>query len=90
MAKNVLIGDKVVPKSQTTVEFLSRAALDAPVPSFANWSFRIVAIITTVAFFWVDGTSLIQEAYKSEIMLGLKSIDMVVLLISKGFGIVKK
>lgn len=69
-------------------EFATKAAIGAPTPEWAKWIFRIVAIITTVLAFWVAGTTLIAEAYKVEVMLGLKAIDMLVLLFSKAFGIV--
>lgn len=80
MEKRILIDNKVVPVSETKVQFLTKKALRSPTTQTAKWGFRIVAGLTTVAFFWVEGTSLISELYKSEIMLGLKAIDMLVLI----------
>lgn len=80
MAEQVTIQGESVPKEKTKVEFLTKDALKGPVTSTAKWGFRVVAALTTVAFFWVEGTSLISELYKSEIMLGLKAIDMLVLI----------
>lgn len=90
MADKVLIDDKAVLKSQTKVEFLTTEALKAQVPSWANWMFRIVAVLTTVVAFYVAGTTLIQEQWKVEVMLGLKTLDMLTLGLSKLFGVVEK
>lgn len=90
MAEKILIDDKAVPKSQTKVEFLTSDALNAPVPSWANWVFRIVAVVTTVLAFYIAGTNLIAEQWKVEVLLGLKALDMLTLGLSKLFGVVAK
>ena len=71
-------------------EFATKQAITSPTPEWAKWVFRIVAIITTVAAFWVAGTTFIVEPIKVEIMLALKGLDMLVLLLSKAFGVVIK
>lgn len=74
---------------ETKVEFLTKAAFNAPTPNKAKWVFRIVAILTTVLAFYVGSTQLIPEQYKIEILLALKSLDMLTLGFSKMFGIVE-
>jgi hypothetical protein len=87
MKKNVLIDDKQTLLTKTKVQF---GALNSPTPNWAKWMFRSVAILTTVLAFYVAGTQLIAEQWKVEVMLGLKSIDMLTLGFSKMFGIVEK
>ena len=86
MEKRILIDNKVVPKSETKVQF---GAVSNPTPTWAKWVFRGTAILTTVVAFYIGGTSLIQEQYKVEVLLGLKSLDMLTLGFSKMFGIVE-
>lgn len=62
-------------------------AINAPKPLWATWLFRSVAILTTVASFWVGSTTLITEASKIETILALKSLDMLVLGFSNLFGV---
>lgn len=71
-------------------QFATKAAIKSPTPEWAKWMFRSVAIVTTVIAFWIAGTTLVLESYKVEIMLGLKALDMLILLFSKAFGIVIK
>lgn len=85
MAEKVLIDDKAVLKSDTKVQF---GALNAPTPLWATWVFRIVFILTTAAVFLIGQTALISAPAKVEIMVWLKTLDMVVLGISKLFGVV--
>lgn len=90
MAEKIQIEDKLIPKSQTKVAFVSGGAINSPTPSWANWMFRVVVILTTVVAFWVSGTSLVEDHHKTEFMLALKTIDMLTLGFSKLFGIVEK
>ncbi|HEK20005.1 MULTISPECIES: hypothetical protein [unclassified Mucilaginibacter] len=63
-------------------------AVNAPKPVWATWLFRSVAILTTVAAFWIGGTKLITDEAKVEVILALKALDMLVLGFSNLFGIV--
>lgn len=56
-------------------------------PTWAKWLFRITLGITTVSVFWVAGTTLIADAAKVEVMLGLKTLDAAVYTFSKMFGV---
>ena len=85
--KKVLIENKAVSLSDTRVQI---GAFSAPTPTEAKWVFRIITVITTVVAFWVYGTKLIDENIKSEIMLSLKAIDLLVLGITKSLGLVEK
>lgn len=72
-------------QNKTTVKF---GALNSPKPQWATWMFRSVAIITTVISFWIGSTNLVGEGNKVEIVLALKSFDMLILGFSNLFGIV--
>jgi hypothetical protein len=69
----------------STVKF---GALHSPKPQWATWMFRSVAILTTVISFWIGATQLITDEAKVEIVLALKSFDMLTLGFSNLFGIV--
>lgn len=57
-------------------------------PSFARWIFRGTLAITTIATFYIAGTSLIPDKeIKMEVMLILKTLDVAVYTISKMFGV---
>lgn len=86
MEKKVIIDNKSIPVSETKVQF---GAVNSPTPIWAKWVFRATAILTTVVAFYVGGTNLIQEQYKVEVLLALKSLDMLTLGFSKLFGIVE-
>lgn len=88
--KKVLIDNKAVPVADTKTQFLTTEAINAPTPSWAKWLFRSVAILTTVLAFYFGSTNLIAEQWKVEVLLGLKSLDMLVLGFSKLFGQVEK
>lgn len=90
MEKRILINNNVVPVANTKTKFLTSEAVNAPTPSWATWMFRVVAILTTALAFYVAGTSLVQEQWKVEVLLGLKAIDMLTLGFSKLFGLVEK
>lgn len=86
MKKHVLINEKAIPIADTKSVF---GAVNAPSPQWAKWIFRGTAILTTVLAFYVAGTQLIPEQWKVEVMLGLKSLDMLTLGFSKLFGLVE-
>lgn len=71
-------------KQQT---FFGVKGIQNATPIWAKWVFLITAIVTTVLAFWVAATGLIEENWKVEIMLGLKSLDMLVLGLSKATGV---
>lgn len=58
-----------------------------PTPLWAKNMFRVVFVLTTVASFWVGASTLIEPLYKAELMLGLKSLDMIIFGFSKLFGV---
>ena len=61
--------------------------INQPTPLWAKNMFRIVFVITTVASFWAASSTLISPIYKAELMLGFKSLDMIIFGFSKLFGI---
>ncbi len=85
MKKHVLIDNKAVPLSDTKAVW----SFDGPSPEAAKMFFRITAVVTTVLSFWVAATTLIPENIKTEVMLGLKSLDMLALGYSKARGLVE-
>lgn len=90
MERKVLVDNKALAVSDTKVKFMTAEAISGQSPSWAKWLFRSVAILTTVLAFYVAGTNLIEEQWKVEVMLGLKSLDMLTLGFSKLFGLVEK
>jgi len=80
--------EKIKTQTKTKTAFISHGAMNSPTPQWAKYMFRSVAVLTTIVAFWVAGTSLVQESYKVEIMLGLKSLDMLTFAFSKMFGII--
>lgn len=61
--------------------------ISQPTPMWAKNMFRIVFVLTTVASFWAASSTLINPIYKAELMLGFKSLDMLVFGFSKLFGV---
>jgi len=59
-------------------------------PRWAKITFRIVFLLTTAFTFFIAGTTLIEESVKFELMLGVKSLDVLIYGISKMFGIEKE
>lgn len=56
-------------------------------PMWAKWTFRIVFAVTTVAAFVIAADPAINAEAKVRIGVYLKGLDMLVYLISKGFGV---
>jgi len=75
---------------ETKVQFLTGAAIKGKTPAWLTTVFRATIVLTTVASFWVNGTTLIKEDMKSEVILALKSVDMLVWLAGRGTGEVPK
>ena len=63
--------------------------INEPTPEWAKWMFRITAIVTTAIAFYVAGSTFVPAQYKTEVLLALKSLDMIVLGFSKMFGVVE-
>lgn len=61
-----------------------------PTPKWATNSFRAVFLLTTALTIWIAATRLIPDANKSEIMLGLKCVDLVIWGFARSLGIEKK
>lgn len=59
-------------------------------PRWAKIMFRIVFLLTTAFTLFIAGTNLIQENVKFELMLAVKSLDVLIYGISKMFGIEKE
>ena len=59
-------------------------------PRWAKVMFRIVFLLTTSLTLFIAGTNLIQENVKFELMLAVKSLDVMIYGISKMFGIEKE
>lgn len=59
-------------------------------PRWAKVMFRIVFLLTTAFTLFVAGTTLIDDNVKFEVMLAVKSLDVMIYGISKMFGIEKE
>ena len=65
----------------------SPKALVLETPRWAKVMFRIVFLLTTAFTIFVMGTNLIREDLKFELMLAVKSLDVIIYGVSKMFGI---
>lgn len=83
--QQIVVTGTPVETSDTKTVF---GAFNAPTPLWATWMFRGVFGLTTIVAFWIAGTSLIDQDIKFEVGLALKTLDAVVFLFSKMFGIV--
>jgi hypothetical protein len=72
------------------VQFATKQALHSRTPQGAKNAFRITFVITSAITIFLVGTQVIDEHIKFELMLGLKSIDAVVLGFSKLFGVTEE
>ena len=74
----------------TKVEFATKEALQSRTPQGAKNAFRITFVITSAITIFLVGTQVIDEHVKFELMLGIKSIDALVLGVSKLFGVTEE
>jgi len=72
---------------QTVTHFATKEAINSETPKWAKNLFRITFILTTAFAFFMAGTNLFEEAIKFEILLALKSLDLVIYGVSKLFGV---
>jgi len=68
----------------------STKAIVLETPRWAKIMFRIVFLITTALTLFIMGTTLMEENAKYELMLAVKSLDVLIYGISKMFGIEKE
>jgi len=68
----------------------SPQAVALETPRWAKIMFRIVFLLTTAFTLFIAGTNLIEENVKFELMLAVKSLDVMIYGISKMFGIEKE
>ena len=71
-------------------EFLTKKALESRTPTWAKNTFRITFVVTSALTLFLAGTQIIEENIKFELMLALKSIDGLVLGVSKMFGVTEE
>lgn len=76
-----------IAKTETGKLKFGASGLANDTPMWARWAFRITAMITTAACFVVAGDPGIPDILKVRILLYLKGMDMVVLGLSKMFGV---
>jgi len=72
------------PRTQVRFGFKS---LNHPTPNWAKTAFGVATVLTTAAAAWVAGTAMLPEAVKVEWVLALKVLDLILLGVSKLFGI---
>lgn len=65
----------------------STTSLVLETPKWAKIMFRIVFLLTTALTLFIAGTTLIDENIKYELMLAVKSLDVIIYGVSKMFGI---
>lgn len=64
--------------------------LKAETPRWAQWTFRVVFLLTTVATFVIAGDDQIPNELKVRIGLYLKGLDMLIYGLSKMCGVTVK
>lgn len=85
--KKVLVDNKAVNVDETKTVFATKGALTAPTPNWAKNVFKGTVIVTSVIMFWVLATKVIPPNIKDEVILILKSTDLLVLGVSRLFGV---
>lgn len=68
----------------------TKKAIENPTPTWAKNMFRITFVLTGALTIFVAGSNLISEEIRYEIMLGIKSLDVIVYGVSKMFGVEKE
>jgi hypothetical protein len=74
-------------RRKTTQVRFGFKSLNRPTPNWATATFGVATVLTTAAAVWVAGTAMLPEALKLEWVLALKVADLILLGISKLFGI---
>ena len=90
MAKSkVLVNDKVLPVEQTKVVFgLGQLTNDTPV--WVKNTLKLTIVVTSVLAIWISSTKLIISTSKEEIQSALAALDLLVLGVSRFFGVEQK
>ncbi|WP_294823615.1 hypothetical protein [uncultured Flavobacterium sp.] len=70
-----------------TYHAFTRKALLNKTPTWAKNMFRATFVLTSAITVFIAGTNLLQEGTKYELMLAIKSLDVIVYGLSKMFGI---
>jgi len=73
-------------KKRTTHAFTAKA-FETPTPTWAKNMFRITFVLTGAITIFIAETNIVDEGFKYELMLGIKSLDAVVWGLSKMFGV---
>lgn len=89
MEKKILVDNKALPIDETTTKF-GFGQLNNTTPVWVKNAFKLTVVVTSVATFWVGATSLVEEGAKVETMLAIKAIDLLVLGVSRLFGVEAK
>ena len=89
MEKKIIVDNKAVPLDETKTVF-GFGQLTNETPIWVKNVFKLTVVITSVATFWVGATSLVEESAKVETMLAIKALDLLVLGVSRLFGVEAK
>jgi len=89
MAKKVIVNDKVLPVGETKVVF-GLGQLTNETPKWVKDTLKLTIVVTSVLAIWVSSTKLIGPTGKEEIQSALAALDLLVLGVSRFFGIEAK
>lgn len=87
--KKVIVDNKAVPLEDTKVVFgLNQLTNDTPV--WVKNTLKLTIVVTSVLAIWVSSTGLISATNKEEIQSALAALDLLVLGVSRFFGVEAK
>jgi len=86
MAEKVIVDNRALPIEDTTVRFgFNQFSNDTP--KWVKNTLKLTIVVTSVAAIWVSSTNLISATSKEEIQSALAALDLLVLGVSRFFGI---
>jgi len=89
MPNKVIVDNKVLPVEDTKVVFgINQLANDTPV--WVKNTLKLTIVVTSVLAIWISSTKLISATNKEEIQSALAALDLLVLGVSRFFGIEAK
>lgn len=89
MADKILVEGKALPIEQTKVNF-GFGQLTNETPVWVKNTLKLTIVVTSVLAIWVSSTGLIEPTNKEEIQSGLAALDLLILGVSRLFGVEAK
>lgn len=90
MAEQKIIVDNKAVAIEDTKTVFGLGQLNNQTPVWAKNVLKLTILVTSVAAIWINGTSLIDPAIKDELNQALGALDLLVLGVSRLFGVEAK